>query len=24
MSNPQKIEELEDGSRLEIWNFKRD
>ena len=24
MSKPQKIEELEDGSRLEIWNLKRD
>ena len=24
MSNPQKIKELEDGSRLEIWNLRRD
>jgi len=24
MSNPQKTEELEDGSRLEQWNFRRD
>ena len=24
MTKPQKIEELEDGSRLEIWNLKRD
>ena len=24
MSEPQKIKELEDGSRLEIWNLRRD
>merc|ERR1711939_502863 len=24
MRNPQKTEELEDGSRLEIWNLRRD
>ena len=24
MSTPQKTEELEDGSRLEIWNLRRD
>ena len=24
MSNPQKTEELEDGSKLETWNFRRD
>ena len=24
MSSPQKTEELEDGSRLEIWNLRRD
>jgi len=24
MNKPQKIEELQDGSRLEIWNFRRD
>ena len=24
MSNPQKIKELEDGSRLEIWKLRRD
>ena len=24
MSNPQKVEELEDGSRLEMWNLRRD
>ena len=22
--NPQKTEELEDGSRMEIWNLRRD
>jgi len=24
MSKPQKTQELEDGSRLEIWNLRRD
>ena len=24
MSKPQKIKELDDGSRLEIWNLRRD
>jgi len=24
MSSPQKTQELEDGSRLEIWNLRRD
>jgi len=24
MRSPQKIQELEDGSRLEIWNLRRD
>ena len=24
MRNPQKIQELEDGSRLEIWKLRRD
>ena len=24
MSNPQKTEELEDGSRIELWNLRRD
>jgi len=24
MLNPQKTKELEDGSKLEIWNFRRD
>ena len=24
MINPQKSEELEDGSRLETWNLRRD
>ena len=24
MSTPKKTEELEDGSRLEIWNLRRD
>ena len=24
MRNPQKTQELEDGSRLEIWNLRRD
>ena len=24
MSTPQKTEELEDGSKLEIWNLRRD